>query len=80
MNQAGPNGGQLFSKVRNPLFSSYYQKKAEWSQIKNGHLNDSNYAIADLKQQVYGPGSDETSQFYSGPTFRAPNYGEDFGT
>jgi hypothetical protein len=38
------------------LFSSYYQKKAEWSQIKNGHnLNDSQYGLADLTRQVYGP-------------------------
>lgn len=39
--------------------------------------------MTDLKQQVYGSPEqqyDDQGQFYSGPTFRAPNFVEEFGT
>lgn len=71
--------GNLYSKVRNPLFSSYYQKKAEWNKIKSGHtLDDSQYGIVDLTNQVYGPNQYQAQKnYYPGPTFRGPETEED---
>lgn len=42
MSQGGKIAEGLYSKVTNPLFSTYYQRKSEWDQLKSNQASDLN--------------------------------------
>ena len=42
MNHGGNIAEGLYSKVTNPLFSTYYQKKSEWDQLRSNQASDLN--------------------------------------
>lgn len=55
----------LYSKVTNPLFSNYYQKKNEWNQLKSNQTSDFN-----VRNWFYP----DSKIMKSGPTFRQSSF------